>query len=486
MLSELKRLAAHTSVYGLSNIISRSITFLLLPIHTHLLSSRTEFGEVTLFIMFISFTNVLFLLGFDTAFFRFYMMPEKGYTVKNVFSTAFYTICSVSIVLSALIYFKADFISRICLPGSEYGYIVKWAAGILLFDALAVLPFLVLRAENRPVLFMVFKLINVILTIAFNVVFILMRGKEGVFIANFAASVITFLMVCPIIMRRLTINLSKTVFAGLMKFGLPYIFPGLSVVSVDLIDRYFIEIIHGEDMVGLYSASYRISMIMWVVISAFRFAWHPFFMSVAQRDDAKAIYARVLTYFILLTGWVYLFVSYFVRTFVSIKIPFTDVFLIPQIYWSGLTIVPVVMLAYIFSGIYVNFIVGIYIKKQSQYLPFITITAASVNVVLNFVLIPPYGMMGAAVSTAISYAVMTVILYGVTRKIYPITYEFSRIFHLGVVIIVLFFIPFFISGTTEIIIKICLLIAYPIILYITKFFTEEENRYIHKKLNMGG
>jgi O-antigen/teichoic acid export membrane protein len=487
MLSELKRLGTHTIIYGLTTVLSRSVTFLLLPIQTYLLGSPVEFGEVTIFAMFNAFVFVLFCLGFDTAFFRFYMLKETGYTNKNIFSTAFYAICAVSISLSFLIFYNAGIISDLLLPNRlleavENSDIVRWNAGILLFDALAILPFLVFRAENRPMLFMTLKIVNVILTVIGNIVFIPIWGKEGVFIANFVSSVITFLTVSPIVVNRLTIRLSKTVFIGLMKFGLPYIFPGISVVSLDLIDRLFIERMHGAGMAGIYSASYRISMIMSIIIAAFRFAWHPFFTSISQKVNAKEIYSRVLTYFVLIVGWIYLFISYFIYFFVKIKLPFIEKYLIREEYWSGLPIIPVVMLAYVFYGIYVNFIVGIYIKKQSQNLPLITITAAGVNIALNYLLIPPYTMMGAAVSTAVSYAVMAGIMYFVSQKIYPIVYEYKRLLLIVCMISILFFIPFFVPHWIKAPVKILLLIVYPFVLYSVGFYKNEELKFIRKRV----
>ncbi len=483
MFAEIKRLSTHISVYGITNILSRSLSFILLPIHTRILESTAEYGVAIIIFAFIGFVNVLYLHGIDTAFLRFYLLRETGVTKKNVFSTALFSICAASIVLSTCIYLYSDQISRLCFETSEYGHILKYTSGILFFDSLAILPFLTLRAEERSLKFMVLKLINILLTIGLNIYFVVQRGVEGIFIANLLASIATFALVSPIIITRITLAVSKKVYKELLKFGLPYIIPGVSIISMDLIDRFFIERMLGESAAGIYGAGYKMAMSMAVAVAAFRFAWHPFFLSITENEGAKDIFARVLTYFVMIAGWLYIFIVFFIQDIIAIEVPIIGGNLIRREYWDGMSIVPVVMAAYIFYGIYVNFVVGIYVKKKSLYLAAITGISASINIVLNYYLIPRYNMMGAAAATVTAYACMALLLLLVSRKLFSIQYEYGRLLHLVIIIGAFFVLYVNFFNEYNLLLKLIILGAYPFILMISGFFKPDEKAAMRNKLH---
>ncbi|MFC1565125.1 lipopolysaccharide biosynthesis protein [candidate division KSB1 bacterium] len=483
MFAELKRLLRHVSVYGLSNIVSRMLSFLLLPFHTNLLQSTADYGIAVLLFASLGFANVLYAYGIDSAFLRFYLMQEKGFTKKNTFSTTYLSMVLTSVLFSSIIFLFPEFFAELCLVGAEHAGLIRWCSGILLFDTLVILPFLVLRAEERSTLFMVLKLINVSVTLGMNILFLvyLKEGLVGIFKANFIGSGITLIMMIPLIYRKFSFDFSNKVYAGLMKFGLPYIFTGLSVMIMDMIDRYLIKNILGESAAGIYGAGYKLSMAMVLMVTAFRFAWHPFFLSISEKGDAKVIYAKVLTYFVLIAGWIYLGICFFVKDVVSLGTGTWH--FIPEDYWSGLPIVPVVMASYILYGIYVNFVVGIYIKKKSKYLPFITGISAATNIILNYYLIPVYGMMGAAYATVFSYGLMAVLLLIVTRRFYPVNYEYLRILHIVFVIAILFYTWTFIPGKFSILTEFGLLLLYPVLLFLTGFFNKQERDRFRNILN---
>lgn len=474
MFAELKRLSKHISIYGLSNILSRSLSFLLLPIHTNLLDSTFQYGEAVILFAYLGIVNVIILHGMDTAFIRFYLLKETGFTKKNVFTTSFLSITAVSFTLSIVVLVNAGSISTMLFGSSANAQIIKWTAGILLLDALARLPMLVLRAEERSFSFLLFSAFNVVISVLMNIVLVKSRGVEGIFIANFIASGAMLILLSPISVNRFTKNLSSKIYTGLAKFGLPYILPGLFVICMDLIDRFFLKFFYGESVVGIYGAAYKLAMVMALAVGAFRFAWHPFFLSIADKETARTVFSRVLSYYLLASGWIYLAITFFVRDIVSVPIPFVGGFLIAREYQEGVNLVPVIMLAYLIYGVYVNFIVGIYIKKKSKHLLYITGIAASTNIVLNYLLIPEYGMMGAAVATVCAYAVMTLILFVVTRKFYPVDYEYKRLLHICIVAALLFILQSFLPEGGSLISKSALLISYPFILLISGFFTSDE------------
>jgi len=226
------------------------------------------------------------------------------------------------------------------------------------------------------------------------------------------------------------------------------------------------------------------AMAMAVAVASFRFAWHPFFLSIAENKNAKDIFARVLTYFVTIAGWLYLFITFFIQDIVAIQVPFIGGNLIRQEYWGGMSIVTVVMAAYIFYGIYVNFVVGIYIKKKSLYLAAITGVAASINIVLNFYLIPRFNMMGAAVATVTAYACMALMLALVTRKLFSIQYEYGRLLHVAIIIGTFIFLYVNFFNEYNLLLKFIILGAYPFILLISGFFKPDEKAALRNKFNM--
>ena len=485
MFSEIKRLITHISIYGLSNIISRSLSFILLPFYTNLLDTD-QFGIAQIIFAFIALFYVLYAHGIDTSFVRFDLIQEPGFTRKNVFSTAFFSICTTAVIFSAVVFFGAHFFSGLCFGSEENYRLFQWAAGILFFDTLAILPFLVLRTEERSTLFMILKVTNVALMLLLNIWFIAIKGEGviGIFMANFYSSFLTFLMIFPIIFSRFAVQFSKEVYKELLKFGLPYIIPHLSIISMDLIDRFFIKMFWGESATGIYGAGYKLAMAVVLAVTAFRLAWNPFFLSIANQENAKLIYARVLSYFLLAIGWIYLAISFFIDDIVKIRIPGFNCYLIDQDYWSGVSIVPMVMIAYILYGVYVNFIVGIYIKKQSKYLPFVTGVSALLNVILNIILIPVYGIWGAAIATVAAYAVMAALLFVITQRFYPIKYEYVRLLRIIIVIVGMYAIAYFTPENYAAFVKLGLLIMYPFILLLTGFFNNEERSKIRQLLHI--
>ena len=483
MFAEIKRLFKHSIVYGVGHFLTRFVSFALLPVYANFLTT-SKFGDWALIFMFLGFANVIYIYGFDSAFFRFYLLETDDKERKEIFSTAFISLFATSIVLSFIILYASEWLSVIIFDSPEYIHFFQWASGILLFDTISVLGFLILRAEERSTVFVSIKLINVLIAIGLNILLVifLRRGVEGIIISNFIASLVTSIILIPIISKKLRLIFSTHFYKELLKFGLPYILPGLSLISMELIGIIFIENILGRESLGIYRASYKLAMALSLIVAAFRFAWQPFFLSVAKNEDAKKIYARVLTYFFLFISWFYLLISLFAKDLVQFGVSGYH-FLGPD-YWEGVKIIPVVMLSYIFYGLYVNFIVGIYLEKKSIYLPYITGVSALVNIALNFILIPAMGIMGAAVATAGSYFVMAGLMFLVSEKFYPVRYEYVRILKIALITSLCFFVGYFGYTPYQPYLKIIIFLLFPFILKIAGFFNKEEIKKLKETFSL--
>lgn len=468
MLSSIKRLTKHSAVYGVGHIISRVVNFLLLPLHTNLLTPA-DFGVSNLVFSVLAIMTIVYTFGLDAAFLRYFILSDDPKKRKDVFSTAFWSVLVFAIFFTGLMFANAGLISRLVISEGDYTTLFQITSLILFFDALAFLPLLFLRAEERSRQYVLLKFVNVVVNVGMNVFLLvyLRQGVSGIFWANLIASAVSFILVLPILFRQIALSFEWMDFKELFKFGLPYVPATLAVVVLDLSNRFILEKMAGLEATGIFSAGYKLGIFMSLVVAAFRFAWPPFFLSTSKQENAKEIFAKVLTYFVFATSVIFLLISFFVNDLVRLKI-------LGEEYWQATGIVPIVLLAYLLYGVYVNFMVGIYIEKKTQYLPIITGVGAAVNVIANIVLIRMFGMMGAAYATLLGYAVMAGLLYIFAQKYYAIHYEFGRILKLALVVAVIFYAGYYLRGSWMILIKSLLLLGFPVALYFTGFFERRE------------
>jgi O-antigen/teichoic acid export membrane protein len=479
IFSSIKNLFKHSAVYGAGHILTRSINFLLMPLFTNIFP-KDEYGVVGIMFAYIAILTIVYTYGLDAAFFRFYILKEELSDRRDIFSTSFITILLTSICFSALLFVSSDtivtwvFSEEVRSLNIDLALLVKFAAGILMFDALTFLPFLILRAEQRSIPFVVFKFINVLINVGCNVFFLIVLdfGIEGVFLANLIASSLTFFIMSPLLARYLQSTFSLSLLRELFAFGIPYLPSTLAVVIMDTIDRPFLERLASVEEAGLYNAGVKLGMFMALFVTAFRFAWHPFFLSTLKQKDAKAIFAKVFTYVLLACAGVFIVLSVFIDDIVRFPLPgFT---LVGKEFWACTSVVPVLMLAYILYAAYLNFLIGVYLHKKTKYLPFITVSGMVGNLITNALLIPVIGMMGAAWARFVAYFIMAVSLYVVNKKLYPVDYEWKRIIKLCFITAMLFFIGMAEFIQSVFMFKLFVVLLFPVLLYIGRFFESNE------------
>jgi len=475
----IKRLLKHSAVYGIGHIINRVIGFLLLPLYTNLFPPD-KFGVAGLMFTYFAILSIFYTYGLDAAFFRFFIGQENPAERKRIFSTAFFTLSLTSILFSGVLFFAAEPISqRLFSPesaqlGIDLPGLVRIAAGVLLFDSLAFLPFLILRAEEKSVPFVAYKFLNIAINVVFNILLliVLKYGVEGIFLADLVAAFATFLLVLPIILKHVSIGFSKSTLRELFAFGLPYLPTTLSVVLMDTIDRVFLERLSGVEAVGLYNAGAKLGMFMALFITAFRFAWHPFFLSTAKQANAKDIFAKILTYVLLACSVVFLALSLFIDNIARLQV--AGYSLIGKQFWNSTVVVPAIMLAYILYAAYLNFLIGVYLEKKTKYLALITITGMLGNLLANYLLIPVIGLMGAAWARSIAYLIMAVALYAVHQRLYYIRYEWGRIAKLSLAVAAIFALGQLSVAQSHVLLKLTLLLAFPVLLLTIGFFERAE------------
>ena len=478
MLEKILRLGKEAAIYGLSSLVGRFLNFLLVPFYTNVLLT-SEYGVIANLYSYIAFAMILYGYGMDAAYMRFVASLEIGDKKQN-FITPFFSLVATSLLLSSGLHlFSGDVAVLIGMDRSD-AHLVQYAAWVLFFDALALVPFSYLRMENKAGTFAAIRIVNIVMTIVLNIVLIVgLRMKaEGVLIANLVASCLTFVIHLKYIFPNISGAFSRPLYKELLKFGIPYIPAGLASVAMQVIDRPILKALTDDATVGIYQANYRLGIFMMLVVGMFDYAWRPFFLQHAKDKDAKVLFSRVFTVFCVISVSLFLVLTLFVEDLVRVRLG--SMYFIHPDYWGGLVIVPVILLAYLFNGAYVNFVIGVYLEKKTSYLAWVFGAGALVNVGANLLLIPIAGMMGAAYSTLLSYAVLAVGMYFASRKFYPLQYEWGKIIRLlGVAALPL---VVFYSVSTEpataigVLEKLGLLVAFGVLLVVGRVLNSDELR----------
>lgn len=442
-MSILKKLAGQTAIYGLSSILGRLLNYLLVPLYTRVFDPG-EYGTVTQLYAFASFLNILFTYGLETSFFRYYH-AEKGN--PKVYSTALLSLVVSSIGFFVLIVLGSNDLASVMGvqddPSGRLPLYIAWFGGILAADAVAALPFARLRQENKAVRFAVIRLVNIGLNIGFNLFFLIacpamLKSDQGSWVASFydpaygvgyvvlsnlIASLATLLLLLPEL-RAVFHGFDKIIWKQLMIYGLPLMVAGFAGMINETFDRLMLPHLIKEpstamEQLGIYGACYKLSILMTLFIQTFRYAAEPFFFSQAGRDDARLIYARVMTWFVHGCAFIFLGVMLYVDFFQGF---------IGEKFRSGLVVVPILLLANLCLGVYYNLSVWYKLTSKTQWGAWLSVIGAFITLILNFALIPAMGYLGAAWATLVCYAVMMAISYAAGQRYYRIPYNLRALF----------------------------------------------------------
>jgi len=426
---EIKKLGKHTLIYGLGYVLTRLIPFLLTPFYTNVFQSTEQYGIIVLVFTDIAFMNVVYRYGIDSAFLRFFSKKKSGFSQNAVFNTATTSLIFTGAIFSTLIFIFSNSIASV-LPGLDgYGLFIKYASIILFLDTFIAIPLLYLRMKNRSIVFMSIMIANVSINFISNIILIgyFKWGIEAAFISNIIASFFSFFILIPLTLKNITFNFSSKLWKKMMRFGTPFIFSGIAIMVLELIGRNMLEIYTDTATQGIYSAGYKLGIFMLVIVTAFKFAWQPFFLNKDKDPKAPELFSKILTVFSFVMVSAFLILSIFIHNIITFD--FFGLFtLLGKNYWSAEPVVPVILASYIFLGFYINFQPPIFFTERTWVFPFITGSAAILNVILNIILIQKFGMIGSAYSTLFSYLWMAGLTYFIVRKWYYIPYQWKKIF----------------------------------------------------------
>ncbi len=425
MFEKLKQLTVDTAVYGVSTMVGRFLNFILVPFFTNIFLP-SDYGIIQIIYAYIAILNIVYIYGMDSAYLKFAAVKEIG-DDKDNFSTPYISVFVTSLVLSFFIILNKNSITNVLGIPAEYHYLVYIAAGVIFLDSNAVIPYLKLRLDRHAKKFSLFKILQICVNIILNLYFILVLGWgiEAIIISNLLASLAALILLLPTIARHFRFRFNTKLFKRLFKFGLPFLPAGLSVMVVQVIDVPILEKLTNLKTVGVYKANYKLGIFMMLFVNMFQYAWQPFFLHNANEPNAKEMFAKVLTYFTIIGSIILVVLSLFITDLARIQI--AGYSLIGSLYWGGLYIVPIILLSFLINGMHMIFSAGIYIEEKSLYVPLVTGLGAATSIAVNFALIPPLGITGAAIATFASYLVMAIGYFVVTQKFYNVKYEYARI-----------------------------------------------------------
>src|SRR5450755_32602 len=422
-----------SGIYAISAAAPPLISLVLAPLLTHHISP-TDYGILTLLNLCISLAAGISQLGLPSAFFRAYGYDyESSDDRRDVIATATTLLCGVSFLVALGIIFLSSSLAQLLLGRSMLGNLVTMAGIVLLLQNLTVPGFAWLRAENRAISYSLLSIGNLLVTLLGNIflVLVLHLGIAGSLIASGCGYASIGIYMLPMLLLRGGVKIRIDIAQNLLSFGLPLVLNFVSYWILQLSDRYLLSIFASFTQTAIYSIAYTMgSVISVLIMTPFTLAWPTAMFAIAKREDAAQVFKIVFR-------WLGLFML-FSSFCLSLAGKYLINRLFPVTYHSGAFIIPIVSVSIVFFGIYYVFMVGANIKRKTWLTAVFTTIAALVNVGLNLILIPRYGMMGAALSTLLAYIVLALVAYAVNQKIYPVPFEMS-IFGIALVLGALFY-----------------------------------------------
>jgi O-antigen/teichoic acid export membrane protein len=431
MSNPIRKLAGQTAIYGLSSIVGRLLNYLLVPLYTYKFANAADYGVVSELYAWVAFLVVLLTFGMETAYFRFRKEVEDE---KEVFKSGFFTLFIVNIAFLLFIFIFNQPIANAMLFSEHPEYIVLLSL-IVVIDGVSALPLARLRAEEKALKFAGINFAAILVNIILNLFFLLVlfdpsNPEQGVFYILLANLISSALKPFVLIKDFLGISFRPNwrLVKGMLVYALPLVVAGFAGIINETLDRILLKhllittdpsgLMYAEAQVGIYSACYKLAMLVTIIIQAFRYAAEPFFFAQQKNENKNQIYVKVMNYFIGFLCLVFLGVT--------MNIDILKHFIQNEIYWEGLGVVPILLVANIFLGIYYNQSIWYKLSNKTKFGALISITGAILTIVLNILFIPKYGYWASAWATLAVYGFQMILSYILGQKHHPIPYNVGK------------------------------------------------------------
>lgn len=431
-----KKLLSETVIYGIGAIMPRVIIFLLNPFYTEYFDGTEEFAKFVNLYALISFVNILLTFGFETAFFRFSAEKEN---ITKTFNTAYIFLGLNALAFLILVLSFNQPIANVLDYANNPEYI-KWFAWIAFFDTLCVIPFAWLRFNNKPIKYSAVRVTQSLLQTGLILALFLWIPKsisttmgltEKVsfpFFSNVIGSIIGFLLLLPIALK-VKFEFDVSLFKRMIKYSWPIMLAGFAFMINENLDKAIQRYLIPESDAGAYGGSYKLAVLMTLFVTAYRMGIEPFFFKQMQDKNAQLTYARVTEYFVIVASTIALGIIGNVDWLKSL-------FIRKEEYWVAIDIVPIVVIANLFFGVYYNLSTWYKVTDRTRVGTYISWIGAIITLLLNIILLPIYGFMVSAWATLAAYFAMMLVSYYLGQKYYPIPYKTKKIlFYLSLTIL---------------------------------------------------
>lgn len=453
-MNPLKQLAGQTAIYGLSSIVARVINFFFVPLYTRMLTTG-NYGLASELLAYIALLQVVLTFGMETGFFRFASRDKDRADV--IFSTALMSLGATSLTFLLLIVLFSGQLSTFTEHPVHY---ILYAALILAIDCFTAILFAELRFKNKAFNFALFRSIKILSEVSFNLILFFLLPKYFIlhpdsFLLKFIPAtpdygyiLLAILLSCIVSLAlfiprllKLKFIFSKQQFNELIIYSLPLMIAGLPGVANDFISRIFFRFLAPptspwQDQLGIFNANVKLAVFMVLFVQMFRYAAEPFFFATSARHDMKKLYADVMKYFVAFCVLIFLGIAMYPELFAL---------LLGKEFRIGIGVLPVMLIANILLGIVFNLSMWYKLSGKTRYALTITLLGLGINLVINIVFMPLYGYMAAAWGYLISYLTMVIFSYYLSRKYYPIPYDWKRIILYFVTGIVLYLVSVFMA-----------------------------------------
>ncbi len=490
-MSGIKKLAGQTMWYGVSTIAARFINYLLTPYLTGVLLVA-DYGKMNLVYAAIPLLNVIFTYGFETAYFRFAQRKEFE---TSIYSTASISLIASTALLTALLWiFQGTLANFAGLP--NYPLLIQMSIGIIAIDTICTLPFARLRQQGRPVYFAFVRIAGILINIGATVFLLSFLPKLAteepthwfnyfydpelnpvhyIVLANLIQAIVTLLLLSGQI-GAIQLKFDKKLWREMFVYAMPLVIAGMGGMINETFDRLMLkwwlpgDANFKEEQVGIYSACYKLAILISLFIQAFRMGAEPFFFKQAEGLNPQRTYARVMKFFVITVSVMFLVVGLF--------LPIWKWF-INERYWAGLSVVPILLLANIFLGIYYNLSIWYKLGNKTKAGAYITLIGAAITFLINWFFIPTFSYVACAWATFLCYGTMMAISYNWGQKEYKVPYATKKLLAFIVIAVMFFFIH---KGITTLVanIYVNLFIAFILLIAYTSFVLFIEKKEFQK------
>ncbi len=425
-MNPIKKLLGQTAVYGLSSIISRTLNFFLVPFYVYIFQDPKDYGVISVLYAFVAFLMVLLTFGMETAYFRF---VQDETDKEKVFQMGFLSLMAVNGVFFIGIFFANNSIAS-WIGVEEHPEYITLLGLIVLIDAVSALPLAKLRQENKAKRFALIQFSGIGVNVILNLVLLTFffdkaRPEEGVLlilIANLISSLVKPVL-CYMDFKSIQLKWDAELGKRMLIYAFPLVIAGFAGIVNETIDRILLVKLIPENQnalheIGIYSACYKIAMLVSIVLQAYRYAAEPFFFNQKNNTDLNKTYIKLMNYFVAFVCFMFLFISLNINVF--------KYFIPNEKYWAGLHVVPILLFANVCLGIYLNQSVWYKLSDKTKYGAYISIIGAALTTGINVLFIPTYGYVAAAWATLIVYATQMTLSYFWGQKHYPIKYNLRK------------------------------------------------------------